>query len=181
MAMTASEARKNLFPLIEQVNNDRQPVEITSKHGDHVHVAGRLRRPRRDCLSPWLQPTHVACSKALSKLAPESARCTTCCSATGLHAARLVRLSPLAVGRHEDGEADQPAARGHSARSLFRDRQARAAATRAAGQLVQADRRRASSRVPGGRRRHRRPAGSVPLRVLSSSTATHGRPQIFGQ
>jgi antitoxin YefM len=36
MAMTASEARKNLFPLIEQVNNDRQPVEITSKHGDAV-------------------------------------------------------------------------------------------------------------------------------------------------
>ena len=36
MAMTASEARKNLFPLIEQVNNDRLPVEITSKHGDAV-------------------------------------------------------------------------------------------------------------------------------------------------
>ena len=25
MAITASEARKNLFPLIEQVNNDRTP------------------------------------------------------------------------------------------------------------------------------------------------------------
>ena len=36
MAMTASEARKNLFPLIEQVNNDRQPIEITSKQGDAV-------------------------------------------------------------------------------------------------------------------------------------------------
>src|SRR5580658_6853170 len=36
MAMTASEARKNLFPLIEQVNNDRRPIEITSKHGDAV-------------------------------------------------------------------------------------------------------------------------------------------------
>jgi antitoxin YefM len=36
MAMTASEARKNLFPLIEQVNNDHRPVEITSKHGDAV-------------------------------------------------------------------------------------------------------------------------------------------------
>ena len=36
MAMTASEARKNLFPLIEQVNNDRQPIEITSKRGDAV-------------------------------------------------------------------------------------------------------------------------------------------------
>ncbi len=36
MAITASEARRNLFPLIEQVNDDRQPVEITSKRGSAV-------------------------------------------------------------------------------------------------------------------------------------------------
>ncbi|MDX6297102.1 MAG: antitoxin YefM [Nocardioidaceae bacterium] len=36
MAITASEARKNLFPLIEKVNDDRQPIEITSKRGDAV-------------------------------------------------------------------------------------------------------------------------------------------------
>jgi len=36
VAITASEARKNLFPLIEQVNDDRQPIEITSKRGDAV-------------------------------------------------------------------------------------------------------------------------------------------------
>lgn len=36
MAITASEARKNLFPLIEQVNDDRTPVQITSKRGDAV-------------------------------------------------------------------------------------------------------------------------------------------------
>ena len=36
MAITASEARKRLFPLIEQVNADRTPVEITSKRGDAV-------------------------------------------------------------------------------------------------------------------------------------------------
>jgi antitoxin YefM len=36
VAVTASEARKNLFPLIEQVNNDRTPVEITSRRGDAV-------------------------------------------------------------------------------------------------------------------------------------------------
>lgn len=39
MALTASQARKNLFPLIEQVNDDRQPVEITSKRGDAVLMA----------------------------------------------------------------------------------------------------------------------------------------------
>lgn len=36
MAITASEARKNLFPLIEQVNDDRAPVEITSKRGNAI-------------------------------------------------------------------------------------------------------------------------------------------------
>ncbi len=38
MSITASEARKNLFPLIEQVNEDRTPVEITSKRGDAVLI-----------------------------------------------------------------------------------------------------------------------------------------------
>ena len=36
MSIPASEARKNLFGLIEQVNEDRQPVEITSRRGDAV-------------------------------------------------------------------------------------------------------------------------------------------------
>lgn len=36
MSITASEARKNLFPLIEQVNEDHSPVEITSRRGDAV-------------------------------------------------------------------------------------------------------------------------------------------------
>ncbi len=36
MAITASEARKNLFPLIEQVNADRVPVEIMSRRGAAV-------------------------------------------------------------------------------------------------------------------------------------------------
>jgi antitoxin YefM len=36
VAITASEARKNLFPLIEKVNEDRIPVEITSRRGSAV-------------------------------------------------------------------------------------------------------------------------------------------------
>ena len=39
MAITASEACKNLFALIEQVNNDRTPIEILSKRGDAVLIA----------------------------------------------------------------------------------------------------------------------------------------------
>jgi len=33
VAITATEARKRLFPLIKQVNDDRAPVEIVSNHG----------------------------------------------------------------------------------------------------------------------------------------------------
>jgi antitoxin YefM len=33
MSITATEARQRLFPLIEQVNDDQQAVEIVSKRG----------------------------------------------------------------------------------------------------------------------------------------------------
>lgn len=36
MAISASEARQRLFPLIEQVNTDHEPVRIASKAGDAV-------------------------------------------------------------------------------------------------------------------------------------------------
>lgn len=36
MTISASEARQRLFPLIEQVNNDHEPVRITSKAGEAV-------------------------------------------------------------------------------------------------------------------------------------------------
>ncbi|MFD0357371.1 type II toxin-antitoxin system Phd/YefM family antitoxin [Streptomyces sp. NPDC127110] len=36
MPISASEARKTLFPLIERVNNDHVPVRISSKNGDAV-------------------------------------------------------------------------------------------------------------------------------------------------
>lgn len=39
MAITASEARKNLFPLIEKVNEDRTAIEITSKRGHAVLIS----------------------------------------------------------------------------------------------------------------------------------------------
>lgn len=39
MAVTASEARKNLFPLIEQGSEDRTVVDITSRRGDAVLIS----------------------------------------------------------------------------------------------------------------------------------------------
>jgi len=39
MAITASQARAQLFPLIEQVNTDMKPVVITSKAGNAVLIS----------------------------------------------------------------------------------------------------------------------------------------------
>ncbi|HEV3358693.1 MAG TPA: type II toxin-antitoxin system prevent-host-death family antitoxin [Pseudonocardiaceae bacterium] len=39
MSITASEARKELFPLIKQVNEDHDAIEIVSKHGNAVLMA----------------------------------------------------------------------------------------------------------------------------------------------
>jgi antitoxin YefM len=36
MTISASEARQRLFPLLEQVNTDHEPVRITSRAGDAV-------------------------------------------------------------------------------------------------------------------------------------------------
>ncbi|AYW77280.1 prevent-host-death family protein [Propionibacterium acidifaciens F0233] len=36
MSISASEARRTLFPLIERVNADRDAVEIVSRHGNAV-------------------------------------------------------------------------------------------------------------------------------------------------
>jgi len=67
MAITVSEARKNLFPLIEQVNEDRTPVEITSKHGDAVLMA----RADYDALNEtaWLLRAPANARRLLESLA----------------------------------------------------------------------------------------------------------------
>lgn len=36
MSISASEARKTLFPLIERVNNDQEAIEIVSRKGNAV-------------------------------------------------------------------------------------------------------------------------------------------------
>lgn len=57
MAITASEARKNLFPLIKQVNEDRAPVEITSKAGDAVLMSA-------DDFAAWQETAYLFRSPA---------------------------------------------------------------------------------------------------------------------
>lgn len=67
MAITASEARKNLFPLIAKVNDDREPIEITSKNGDAVLMS----RADYDALSEtaWLLRVPANAQRLMESLA----------------------------------------------------------------------------------------------------------------
>lgn len=57
MPVTASEARSRLFPLIEQVNDDRSAVEITSKRGNAVLMSA-------DDYSAWQETAYLFRSPA---------------------------------------------------------------------------------------------------------------------
>lgn len=57
MTITASEARRKLFPLIEQVNEDHVPVEITSKRGNAILIAA-------DEYAAWEETAHLFRSPA---------------------------------------------------------------------------------------------------------------------
>ena len=57
MSITASEARKRLFPLIEEVNDDRAAVEITSKRGNAVLMSA-------DDYSAWQETAYLFRSPA---------------------------------------------------------------------------------------------------------------------
>lgn len=65
MTLTASDARKNLVSLIEQVNDDRTPIEITSRRGDAVLIS----RSDYDALE---EATHLLRSPANARRLLES-------------------------------------------------------------------------------------------------------------
>ncbi|WP_131746076.1 type II toxin-antitoxin system Phd/YefM family antitoxin [Frankia sp. Cppng1_Ct_nod] len=60
MAVTASEARKRLFPLIEQVNADQEPVEILSKHGSAYLVSEAQFRSMQETAYLQRSPANAA-------------------------------------------------------------------------------------------------------------------------
>lgn len=60
MPMSASEARQRLFPLLEQVNTDHEPVRIASKNGDAVLMSA-------DDFDSWQETVYLLRS-------PENAR-----------------------------------------------------------------------------------------------------------
>lgn len=57
MTISASEARRKLFPLIQQVNDHRTPVEITSRHGNAVLIAA-------DDFAAWQETAYLFRSPA---------------------------------------------------------------------------------------------------------------------
>lgn len=60
MSISASEARQRLFPLLEQVNTDHEPVRITSRNGDAVLMSA-------DDFDSWQETVYLLRS-------PENAR-----------------------------------------------------------------------------------------------------------
>lgn len=65
MAITASEARSQLFPLIRQVNDDRSTVRITSKSGDAVLMSA-------DDFDSWQETIYLLRSPANARRLMES-------------------------------------------------------------------------------------------------------------
>jgi prevent-host-death family protein len=54
MAITATAARKDLYRLLEAVNQDNDEIEITSKSGSAFLVCPRVQRASRNRISPSL-------------------------------------------------------------------------------------------------------------------------------
>jgi antitoxin YefM len=63
VSISASEARQRLFPLLEQVNTDHEPMRITSKAGDAVLMLAA------DCDS-WQETVYLLRSPETRPTAP---------------------------------------------------------------------------------------------------------------
>ncbi|MHC0433564.1 type II toxin-antitoxin system Phd/YefM family antitoxin [Streptomyces sp. O3] len=60
MAISASDARARLFPLIQQVNDDHEPVEIASKNGDAVLMSADDYRSWQETVYLLRSPANAA-------------------------------------------------------------------------------------------------------------------------
>lgn len=79
MSISASEARRRLFPLLEQVNVDHEPVRITSKAGDAVLMSA-------DDYDSWQEAVYLLRSPANAcRLMQAVARDRASCSASAEH------------------------------------------------------------------------------------------------
>jgi antitoxin YefM len=65
VAITASQARRELFPLIKRVNDDQDVVEIVSKHGNAVLMSEATYRS-------WRETAYLLASPANARRLRES-------------------------------------------------------------------------------------------------------------
>lgn len=92
MAISASEARQRLFPLLEQVNTDHEPVRITSKSGDAVLMSA-------DDYDSWQETVYLLRSPENARRLMEAvARDKASRVPPGQHATSLDELQEMAGG-----------------------------------------------------------------------------------
>ncbi|WP_342314675.1 type II toxin-antitoxin system Phd/YefM family antitoxin (plasmid) [Mycobacterium avium subsp. hominissuis] len=93
MSISASEARQRLFPLLEQVNTDHEPVRITSKAGDAVLMSA-------DDYDSWQETVYLLRSpENARRLMDAVARDRARGSDSGVHATTIEEIRKLAGGQ----------------------------------------------------------------------------------
>ena len=99
MSISASEARQRLFPLLEQVNTDHQPVRITSRAGDAVLMSA-------DDYDSWQETVYLLRSPENARRLMEAvARDKTSQPAAAKYTTSIDELRELAGG--EDYKQDK--------------------------------------------------------------------------
>lgn len=92
MAISASEARQRLFPLLEQVNTDHEPVRITSRNGDAVLMSA-------DDYDSWQETVYLLRSPENARRLMEAvARDRAQGAAPAVRAASIEELREMAGG-----------------------------------------------------------------------------------
>lgn len=92
MAISASEARQRLFPLLEQVNSDHQPVRITSKAGDGVLMSA-------DDYDSWQETVYLLRSPENARRLMEAVYRDKTAPASQEYAKTIEELEEMAGGR----------------------------------------------------------------------------------
>ena len=92
MTISASEARQRLFPLLEQVNSDHEPVRISSKAGDAVLMSA-------DDYDAWQETVYLLRSPENARRLMEAVARDKSGSGTPARAASIGELEALAGGQ----------------------------------------------------------------------------------
>lgn len=93
MSISASEARQRLFPLLEQVNTDHEPVRITSKAGDAVLMSA-------DDYDSWQETVYLLRSPENARRLMEAvARDKATLSSSAADAKTIEELEEMAGGQ----------------------------------------------------------------------------------